>query len=74
MVPTDHRLRIKECKNIHTLGTCHRNRKAANHEGDCDTKCNCRTWNNPKELGRKTAEIRNEMPSRPLYCCDRPEY
>ena len=48
---------IIEWKERHILRRYRRTKKAVEHEGDGDTKCNWRTWNSPQSLQRRLEEL-----------------
>ena len=63
-VPADHTVKIKESKKIHKYLELDRDlkqRKAVEHEGDCDRNKNCCCWNGPKSIGRKEVEINRSL-------------
>ena len=46
--PADHRMKRKENKKDRQIfGSCQRNEKAVEYEGDSDTSCSWWAWNSP---------------------------
>ena len=59
----------RERKEIQVLGLCQGTKKAVEHEGDGDTKCNWCSWNGPQKLGDYFGRVGNQGTNR-----DYPDY
>ena len=60
-VPMDHGVKIKENEKIDKyLNLAWEQKKADEHEGQCNTNCNWYTWNNLLESGKESEGIWNQ--------------
>ena len=62
-VLADHRVKLKESEKRDKYLDFARELKHAEHEGDGDTNCNWRIWNNPQRIGTETGKFGNKKTS-----------
>ena len=65
--PADGRVKLKESKKkdkyIDLAIEIKKKQKTIEHEGDCDTNCNCCARNNPQRIGKGTEKLGNKRTS-----------
>ena len=63
--PADNGVKIKENeKKDKYLNLTRELKKATEHEGNGDTNCNWRTWNDLQRLGKRAGRVRNRTTNR----------